>query len=108
MKRTIFLVLIMILSVGAYTVWASNDEPLAPETTALSETFDEVDADEEIALLKARVEEIRDMDKSELTREEKRELRKELRDTQKELQARGVYIGAGTLILLIILILLLR
>jgi len=64
---------------------------------------------EELTRLTNRVEEIRAMDKSEMTSMEKRELRKELRATKENVRRDGgyVYIGGGTLILIIILVILL-
>lgn len=111
---------IMIFSVSASQLFAQDAEPQRPaaqEMPVIADAPLATDApvvDEEATVeekhtqaLKARVEEIRDMDKSELTRAEKRELRKELKDTKAILQSRGIYIGGGTLILIIILIILL-
>jgi hypothetical protein len=60
-------------------------------------------------LLTKRIEEIRDIDKSDLSLVEKRELRNELKEIKEKVRDSGgyVYIGAGTLILIIILIILL-
>lgn len=64
-----------------------------------------------IAVMKSRVEEIRDMDRSALSRAERKELRHELRDLNKEAKAMGrggVYISlTGILIIILILILVL-
>jgi L-lactate utilization protein LutB len=64
---------------------------------------------EESSLLTKRVEEIRDMDKSAMSSKEKSELKKELKDTKDNIRRNGgyVYIGTGTLILIILLIILL-
>lgn len=61
--------------------------------------------------IKSRAEEIRGMDRSALTRSERRELRHELRDLNKEAKAigrGGIYISlTGILIIILILILVL-
>jgi hypothetical protein len=81
-----------------------------PVTNAAIET---VDTDEALAaeaeVLIARLEEINEMDKSDLTRAEKRELRKEVRQIDKTLtlSGGGVYLSVGALILVILLLILL-
>ena len=53
-----------------------------------------------------RVEEIKAMDKSNLSRAEKKELRKELRTMKKEARAMGggVYLSVGAIIIIILLL----
>lgn len=79
------------------------------KSTAISDKKENKLTAEEVARLKNRVEEIRDMDKSHLTIQEKRELKTELKTIKKKMWRDGgyVYIGTGTLILIIILIILL-
>ncbi len=126
MKRTLLVTFMMIFSMSASTLFAQNteptmdqdaaavsemvaiaDSPIATESPAVAEKAAATDDEVDTEALKARVEEIRDMDKSELSRAEKKELRNELKDSKAILQSRGIYIGGGTLILLIILIILL-
>jgi hypothetical protein len=59
--------------------------------------------------LKNRLEEIKAMDKTELSSTEKRALRKEVRSIKKELAAvsGGVYLSIGAIILIVLLIILL-
>jgi hypothetical protein len=59
--------------------------------------------------LKNRLEEIKAMDKTELSRVEKKALRKEVRSIKKELAAvsGGVYLSIGAIILIVLLIILL-
>lgn len=66
-------------------------------------------SEEEISRLTKRVEEIRDMDKSDMSSKERTELRKEMKEIKKNVKNSGgtIYIGGATLILLIILIILL-
>ncbi len=54
-----------------------------------------------------RLEEIKAMDKSNLSRPEKRELRKEVKAIKKTQDGGGVYISVGALILIIILLIIL-
>ncbi len=85
----------------------------AIETVDADEAIEIVDADEAIdaeseALL-ARLEEINEMDKSDLTHSEKRELRKEVREIDKKLTLNGggVYLSVGAIIIVILLLILL-
>jgi len=58
-----------------------------------------------IEQLKERVEEIKAMDKTQLTKQERKELRTELKDMKKESRAvTGVYISIGALIIIILLL----
>jgi len=59
----------------------------------------------EVETLTRRVEEIKAMDKSNLTRPEKTELRKELKTIKHKLDGDGVYISAGALLVVIIILL---
>jgi len=56
-----------------------------------------------------RLEEIRSMDKSTLTRAERKDLRKEVREMKKEAhrdQIKGIYLSIGALIIIILLLIL--
>ncbi len=62
-----------------------------------------------IEVLKRRVEEIKAMDRSNLTKAERKDLRQELREMNKEakaVQGRGIYLSIGALIIILLLILL--
>jgi hypothetical protein len=110
MKRTIFFVLIMIFSLSASTAFADKTDPkTAPDNLAVPDKTENKLSEEEISRLTRRVEEIRDMDKTDLTVKEKRELKKELKGIKENVRNSGgaVYIGVGTLILIIILVILL-
>jgi hypothetical protein len=104
MKKIILFALMFVFSLGAFNVFAGTsgikDNPVAPAKTEnkLSE--------EEMSRLTKRVEEIRDMDKTNLTVKEKRELKKELKAIKENVKRDGgyIYIGTGALILIIILI----
>jgi len=103
MKKTIFIALMMIFTLGATTTFASKDlkstAPVATENKLSTE---------EVSRLNNRVEEIRKMDKSDMTLTEKRELRKESKSIKENVRKNGevIYIGGSTLLLIIIIILL--
>lgn len=61
------------------------------------------------AELVQRLEEIKSMDRSELTRTEKKELRKEVKEIKKEMKAMkgGVYLSVSAIIIIILLLILL-
>lgn len=63
----------------------------------------------EVRAMLDRIDEIKEMDKSGLTRVEKKELRKELREMKKEVKANGygIYLSAGAIIIILLLIILL-
>ena len=111
MKTILIFVSLMVLSSGVTNLMAFDSKALPESGTDKQLTSDHRNdrlSDEEIQQLKLRVFEIRDMDKSALTDEEKLELREELRDIRKAVQRPYVYIGGSTILLIIILILLLR
>jgi hypothetical protein len=127
MKRVRVFLVFMILSIGAFTAFSNEAGPQAMqqmpsisdmavehnagsslEMAATSSETKAMNVENHADLLKARVKEIRDMDKSELSAEERDELRRELQETQEVVRGPGIYIGAGTLLLIVILILILR
>jgi hypothetical protein len=109
MKKTIIFVFMLVFSLSATTTFAKKTETKAvSEETTVKITETEL-TEEEMKHLTLRVEEIRDMDRSTLTVEEKHELKRELKEIRENAR-RGsstIVIGTGTLLLIIILILLL-
>lgn len=99
--------LLLILSFSSFNASAATP-PVADEKTATIAEKEKVESPEAKAVL-ARLEEIKAMDKSEMTAKEKRELRKEVRalKTKAAQLGGGVYISAGALIVILLLILLL-
>lgn len=97
----------MIFSLGVSSSFAA--EPEKKDNPAVPENKENKLSEEELSRLTRRVEEIRDMDKSELTAKEKKELRKELKGIKETVKADGgyIYIGAGTLLVIILLVILL-
>lgn len=108
MKKSLFFAIVMIFAMSVPATFANESETTTDKKAVPVKTENKLSA-EEVSRLTKRVEEIRDMDKSNMTVKEKRELRKELRTTKENVRKDGgyIYISAGTVILIIILILLL-
>lgn len=56
--------------------------------------------------IEARLYEIKNMDKTNLTSADKKELRKEVKDLRKEAKSRGIYLSIGAIIIIILLLIL--
>lgn len=109
MKKTILFVFIMVFTLSASTAFAGNKDPkTSPENLAVPGKTENKLSEEELSRLTRRVEEIRDMDKSEMTGKEKKELRKELKGIKENVRRSDgtVVIGVTTLLLLIIILIL--
>ncbi len=110
MKKSIFFTIAMVFTMSASMVFAGNKAlNLDSEKSAVPVKTENKLSEEEINSLTKRVEEIRNMDKSEMEAKDRKELRKELKEIKKNVKNSGgtIYIGGATLVLLIILILLL-
>ena len=110
MKKTTFIAFLMFFALSASTALANNASPKnASDNAATTDKKENRLSDEEVSRMTKRVEEIRDMDKSNLTTAEKRDLRKELKTTRENVKKDGgyIYIGAGTLVLIIVLVIIL-
>lgn len=57
--------------------------------------------------IETRLIEINKMDKSDLTRAEKKDLRKEVKSLKKEARSQGIYLSVGAIIIVILLLILL-
>ncbi|MBC7653818.1 MAG: hypothetical protein H7098_05000 [Oligoflexus sp.] len=102
MKKLIYVALSFLLLTGSVNVASATvkngKQPLTEQ--------------QQVQLLKLtnRVEEIRDMDKSSLTRDQKKELRSELKDMKKQANAisnSGIYLSVTALLVIIIILILL-
>ncbi|MFO7999025.1 MAG: hypothetical protein R6U86_08615 [Bacteroidales bacterium] len=84
-------------------------EKLDAEKTLAEEAITNEAFAEESEVLLARLDEINEMDKSDLTSSEKRELRREVRQIDKALtlNSGGAYLSVGALIIVILLLILL-
>ena len=80
MKKVIILLFIMFFSFGASTVFAARtDAKSTSDKLAVPDKTENKLSEEEISRLTKRVEEIRDMDKTNMSVKEKRELKKEVK-----------------------------
>ena len=100
MKKTRLYLMIMMLSLGAFTTVNASEKKPATEAK-------EIPA--EIQVMLNRLEEIKDIDKSDMNRLEKKALRKEVRAINSEIRSsgNGIYISAGAIIIILLLIILL-
>jgi hypothetical protein len=98
----VFAAFMMFAVIPAQLQAATEPAPTAMAATKPSES--------ELAdALNARLVEINEMDKSNLSASEKKELRKEVRDIKSELKALkgGVYLSVGAIIIVVLLLILL-
>lgn len=101
MKKFIYtLALIFTLGISFNSAQAAK---LAKNPTELT-----AEQSAQLERIKTRVEEIRDMDKSNLTQSERKALRKELREMKNQARAvsGGVYLSVGAIIIIILLLIL--
>ncbi|HMJ71629.1 MAG TPA: hypothetical protein VK508_22190 [Cyclobacteriaceae bacterium] len=93
------LALATILSIGSYAAPGSNE--VIPVTTPAT-----APASPEVQQMLNRLEEIKAMDHKNMPRSEKRKYAKEVKQIQKKMNAigGGVYISAGALILILVLL----
>jgi len=104
MKKAIFIAFLMIFTMVSSSTFANKAEA---KTVAPVATENKLSA-EEVSRMNKRVEEIRSMDKSEMTGSEKRELRKESKGIKENVRRSGevIYISGGTLLIIILIIIL--
>jgi hypothetical protein len=106
MKKIILFALMFFFSLGALTAFAGTsdkkDNPAVPEKTETKLSADEM------SRLTKRVVVFREMDKTNMTVKEKRELRKELKGIKENVKRDGgyIYVGTGTLLLIILIVIL--
>lgn len=104
MKKPVILLLVAVLSLTfapMQTFAAPTDPPKIENTDPAAAARAEV--------LMNRLKEIKEMDKSGLTRKEKKALRKEVREIKAEMAktGNGVYLSVGAIIIIILLLILL-
>jgi len=102
-KSVIVLVLAMVMSVGSFAAPASNE--VIPAAASPSESANNT----EMQRMINRLEEIKAMDLKNMPRSEKRKYAKEVKQIQKKMNALsgGVYISAGAVLIILILLLIL-
>jgi len=109
MKKTIFFGILLVFAMSATTTFASNkDSKVNVENTAVATKTENKLSAEEVAVMNARVEEIRNMDKSNMTSMEKRELKKESKAIKENVRKDGgvIYVSVGTILLIILIVIL--
>lgn len=105
MKKTFCVALfLMMISFAPVSFAASTGNgPLKERVANMTNEEKKARAEE----IKRRVYEIREMDKSELSRADRKALRLELRDMKKEARAiQGIYLSVGAIIIIILLLIL--
>lgn len=112
-KLSVYITLgmLLLLAVPNYMQAASND-PVTVENA--SDPSEEKEGTElttaEMEAMVARVYEIKDMKKSDLTKSERKELRKEVKEIRRDLKEAGnggLYISSGAIIIILLLIIIL-
>ncbi|PKP26242.1 MAG: hypothetical protein CVU03_04290 [Bacteroidetes bacterium HGW-Bacteroidetes-2] len=104
MKKTALYLMILLLSLGTFStpMMASEKNIAIPAPTPK-----EIPA--HVQNMLNRIDEIKEMDRSTLTRSERKELRKEVRDINKEIRStgNGLYLSVGAIIIILLLIIIL-
>ncbi|HEX8563408.1 MAG TPA: hypothetical protein VF676_10555 [Flavobacterium sp.] len=105
MRKSILLGMLCLLS-AAFT--PQQIAAATPEPVTITDAVNNPEVPERVKTLLLRVEEIRAMDRSKLTRAERKELRKELRAINTELKStgNGIYLSVGAIIIIILLLIL--
>lgn len=82
---------------------------MASETNPTPKTTEKTEIPAEVKTMLNRLEEIKDMNKSDLSRAERKELRKEVRTIKREIRSsgNGLYISTGAIIIILLLIIIL-
>lgn len=102
----VLLILLLTITVtNTYAAVGNNNVPAKERIVLMTGAEKSVRLEE----IKSRVNEIKDMDKSELTKMERKDLKRELRDMKKEARviSGGVYLSVGAIIIIILLLILL-
>ncbi|MCG2612379.1 hypothetical protein LZZ90_12760 [Flavobacterium sp. SM15] len=99
--KTVLLFVVMSITLAAY--------PLSKEIDPITTNNNPKTEDVRGQQLVERLKEIKAMDKSEMSRSEKKELRKEVKAIKKELAMshNGIYLSVGAIIIIILLLILL-
>lgn len=103
-----FVALSLFLILGSFGHQASAEE-ISPMSKKDLKALSEVEVAERIKMLESRVKEINDMDMSSMSKVEKREIKKELREIQKEnktMGGSGIYLSVGAIIIILLLLIL--
>lgn len=101
MKKSLTILTITVLSLLFNPLLANAEKvtPNKPVEITLSA--------EEVKVMVSRIDEIKAMDKSTMSKAEKKELRKEVKAIKGTLAAGGVYISVGAILIIVLLLILL-
>ena len=104
MTKKVFCLLVMFLSLSAFP-----NSMMATEKPPVHATTKTTEIPPEVKIMIDRLYEIKELDKSTLSRDEKKELRKEVRAIKKSVRAsgNGLYISSGAIIIILLLIIIL-
>jgi hypothetical protein len=106
MKKFFEIALVLILGVSSFSAMAEDKKTLKERVENMTNEQKEARYTE----MKLRVEQIKHMDKSGLSKDERKALRNELKDMNQEAKAigrGGIYISTAALIIIILLLILL-
>jgi len=107
MKKNTFVMMAIFLSLTFYPgqANASTKKAATPSSIVTASPADAA----KVKVLELRLNEIKDMDKSDLKLSEKRELRKEVRSIKQQLHEMGgyVYVSVGAILLIVLLLVIL-
>jgi acetoin utilization deacetylase AcuC-like enzyme len=109
MKHNFSKLIAVALFAIATTMGQANAAEINPMNKKELKALDETEVAKRLELLESRVHEIQSMDLSTLSRAEKRDVKKELREIKKqnEFLSGGVYLSVGAIIIIILLLILL-
>lgn len=109
MKKFISFTIVMILIMSASVAFASNENVKKDAETATAPVTETKLTEEELNTMRERIEEIRDMDKSEMKSKERKELRNEVKEIKKDIKKGGgtIYIGGASLLIIILILIIL-
>lgn len=102
--KKLFAILALVFSAHMLVAAPANDDNSKKEKTELTEA-----QKERLAEIQTRVDEIKAMDFSEMSKEEIKDVRSELKDMKEEAKRAGggVYISVGAIIIILLLLILL-
>ncbi len=103
MKKSVFYAMFMVFTLSALPTVVQ-----AAEKTPVSKTTIPENVPEEIRVMINRLEEIKELDRSDMNRIERKALRKEVRTLKSAVKAAGygIYISAGAVIVILLILLL--
>lgn len=108
MKKKIYLLFTALMFSCSFLQLQAKTLTAEPVAKAVS-TLTDAQRKEKLAAIKERVEEIKAMDKSQLSQEQKQELKAELKTMKSEARAvggGGIYLSVGAIIIIILLLIL--